>query len=182
MDRSEHDAGSEPADDWVFGYGSLIHKVDFPYLERQVAEITGWARRFWQGSHDHRGTPSAPGRVLTLVPSPGTICRGMAYRIAHEVYEHLDDREKNGYERHRIRLHLIESGRRVDGTLYVAAADNPAFLGEAPIEAMAEQIHRSVGPSGSNRDYLVDLAQALRDIGEDDEHVFELERHLPRRA
>ena len=93
---------------WVFGYGSLIYKVDFPYLEREMAEIHGWARRFWQGSHDHRGTPEAPGRVVTLVPEPGTVCRGVAYRIDNTVFEHLDHREKNGYERYTVAIELLE--------------------------------------------------------------------------
>ncbi|MFV8816772.1 gamma-glutamylcyclotransferase [Haliea sp. E17] len=160
---------------WVFGYGSLIYKVDFPFLRREVASISGWQRRFWQGSHDHRGTPERPGRVVTLIPAPGRICRGVAYLVDPRVFAHLDHREKNGYQR--IATHMLcgNPGERVEGVFYIAAPDNPAFLGDAPIGEIASHIAASHGPSGSNRDYLLQLAAALRELGDEDEHVMELE-------
>lgn len=163
---------------WVFGYGSLIYKVDFPYLEREPAGILHWERRFWQGSHDHRGTPSSPGRVVTLIPSPGAVCRGVAYRVDHDVFEHLDHREKNGYERHPVHITLDTNERSVEGLIYVAAEDNHAYLGPAELEQVASDISRSSGPSGSNTDYLLQLAQALRVLGDPDPHVFALEALL----
>jgi cation transport protein ChaC len=168
----------EPDTTWVFGYGSLIYKVDFPFLEREPAELVGWARRFWQGSHDHRGTPEQPGRVVTLIHSPGSVCRGVAYRVAHEVFTHLDHREKNGYERHAVTVSLTARDRRVGAILYVAREDNHAFLGPAPIAELAAQIAGSTGPSGSNREYVLLLAQALRELGDPDPHVRELEALL----
>ncbi len=171
---------SEAADapTWVFGYGSLIYKVDFPYLDREVAIIEGWERRFWQGSHDHRGTPEAPGRVVTLVRSPGARCKGIAYRVEHPVFEHLDHREKNGYERHAVTMVMEGSGREVGGICYVAPAGNPAYLGPAPLPEVAAHIARSEGPSGSNREYLLLLARAVRDLGDHDPHVLALEALL----
>ncbi|PWG61912.1 gamma-glutamylcyclotransferase [Spiribacter halobius] len=160
---------------WLFGYGSLIYKVDFPYIAAVPASITGWVRRFWQGSHDHRGTPRAPGRVATLVPQPGAVCQGMAYRVTPAVFGRLDYREKNGYLRFATELTLAD-GRAAEGLVYIATADNEAFAGEAPLPDIARQIAEAAGPSGSNREYLLRLAQALRNLGADDPHVFELER------
>ncbi|OEY65891.1 gamma-glutamylcyclotransferase [Marinobacter sp. X15-166B] len=162
---------------WLFGYGSLIYKVDFPFLEQRAASIEGWARRFWQGSHDHRGTPQAPGRVVTLVEQPGARCRGMAYRVAPEVFTHLDEREKNGYLRFTTAMQF-DDGTRCDGLVYIATADNSAFLGPADDLDIARQIDTAEGPSGPNRDYLLQLADALRSLGDDDHHVFTLETLL----
>lgn len=70
---------------WVFGYGSLIWRPGIAFRERRVARIRGWTRRFWQGSHDHRGLPHAPRRVVTLVPEPGASCEGVAFRVAADA-------------------------------------------------------------------------------------------------
>lgn len=162
---------------WLFGYGSLIYKADFPYIERQPARIHDWTRRFWQGSHDHRGTPDAPGRVATLIREPGAVCTGMAYLITPEVFGQLDIREKNGYLRFATELSLAD-GSRTEGLVYIATENNAAFLGSASELEIARHIAASAGPSGPNRDYLIRLAEALRELGIDDPHVFGIERHL----
>lgn len=167
---------------WVFGYGSLIYKVDFPYLRREVATITGWQRRFWQGSHDHRGTPDAPGRVVTLLPAPGRICHGVAYLVQHSVFEHLDYREKNGYQRFEGAITLRKCNTEVQGIVYVADSDNPAYLGPAPMAELASHIASSSGPSGSNSEYVLQLANALQELGDNDPHVAELGRLLTSNA
>ena len=170
MEPNENDPASPT---WVFGYGSLIWKQDFPFLESRPGSISGWARRFWQGSHDHRGVQDDPGRVVTLVAEPGAHCHGRAFLVEPEVFEHLDHREKNGYQRNLVSIRF-DSGS-VDGVVYRAAENNIAYLGPAPPKVMAAQINRCTGPSGSNRDYVLELARALRRMGFSDEHVFELE-------
>ncbi len=162
---------------WLFGYGSLIFKADFSYIERRPASIRNWTRRFWQGSHDHRGTAQAPGRVATLVPQAGAICEGMAYLITPQVFDHLDYREKNGYLRVITDI-AFEDGSSEEGLVYIATEENAAFLGPASELEIARQIAASAGPSGRNRDYLLDLAQALREMGKSDPHVFAIEAHL----
>lgn len=158
---------------WVFGYGSLIWKQDFPYLDARPGWITGWARRFWQGSHDHRGVEDDPGRVVTLVAAPGERCHGRAFLVEPAVFDHLDHREKNGYDRIHVKIET-ESGS-LDGVVYRAAENNQAYLGPAPPDEIAAQINRCIGPSGANRDYLLELARALRSMGYSDDHVFEVE-------
>ena len=162
---------------WVFGYGSLIYLVDFPYIESKQASISGWSRRFWQGSHDHRGTEANPGRVVTLIEETDTICHGIAYRVEASVFAQLDIREKNGYLRFSTEMTFAD-GSSEQGLVYIATADNEAYLGEASEYDIASQIANTEGPSGTNSDYILELARALRRMDVDDPHVFEIERHL----
>jgi glutathione-specific gamma-glutamylcyclotransferase len=164
---------------WIFGYGSLIWRPSFDFLERSPAYAVGWTRRFWQGSTDHRGTPEAPGRVVTLVPEAKSRCWGVAYRIPGRerdtVLEELDRREQGGYSRCELEI-FLSSQRSVPQTAstYVAQPDNPHYLGTALLSDIARQIQTARGPSGKNRDYLFELKRALDELGARDDHVFEL--------
>ncbi len=163
---------------WLFGYGSLIWNPDIPYLASSMARLNGHVRRFWQGSHDHRGTPDKPGRVVTLVPCKKGYCDGIAYLVsqknANSVFKQLDYREKNGYEKLSINLAFTNNTSQT-GITYIAKESNHAFLGAAPMQSVASQIISCSGPSGENKDYLFKLATALRKHNFIDEHIFELE-------
>ncbi|MFT5219312.1 MAG: cation transport protein ChaC [Planctomycetota bacterium] len=166
---------------WLFGYGSLIFKVDFPYVEARPANIKGWSRRFWQGSHDHRGSEENPGRVVTLVEQADAVCGGLAYKVDAAVFAQLDVREKNGYLRIITELEFGE-GRSAQGLVYIATEDNEAFLGKASEQEIARQVFKAVGESGPNDEYVLKLAESLRELNLEDEHVFEIERYLKQLA
>jgi cation transport protein ChaC len=169
------------AETWIFGYGSLVWRPSFAHVERQTALLRGYSRRFWQGSTDHRGVPGAPGRVVTLVAEAGARCLGTAYRIdpqdRDEVIAALDHREKGGYDGHLVTLELPAIDRHIEGALvYIASPGNPNHLGPASLGDIAAQVRRARGPSGPNVEYVTRLAEALRAMGAEDPHVFDLER------
>lgn len=168
---------------WVFGYGSLIWRADFSYAEKKPACIYGWQRRFWQGSTDHRGRPGSPGRVVTLVPSPDGECQGIAYRLQGEDQQHtlesLDYREKGGYQRLEIPIQLNNT-KTVRGITYFATPDNPNFLGDAELAAIAKQIILSEGPSGHNLEYLFELEKTLLQLKFRDQHISALAAEVRR--
>jgi cation transport regulator ChaC len=167
---------------WVFGYGSLVWRPAFAHAERAPARVHGWARRFWQGSTDHRGVPGAPGRVVTLVRDTTAVCWGVAYRVApadaDEVLARLDHREQGGYDRERVEVELDAPGGRVEALVYLATHENPNFLGPAASDAIARQVVAAVGPSGPNPEYVLRLAEAIRAHRAHDPHVFEIEARI----
>ena len=164
---------------WIFGYGSLVWRPDFPFVERCAACVRGWSRRFWQASTDHRGVPRAPGRVVTLAAEPETVCWGVVYRVAGSLREtvlaRLDARESGGFTRRNVEATLRRSrDERVLALTYIAPPGNPNFLGPAPNGEIARQVRASHGPSGSNLEYVLRLADSLRELGVDDDPVLEL--------
>ncbi|RYP91697.1 hypothetical protein DL770_002138 [Monosporascus sp. CRB-9-2] len=192
-------SNGEPGEEfWLFGYGgvvlnrSLIWKPPPHYDRRIPGWVTGYVRRFWQASQDHRGTPEAPGRVVTLIDrahwaslsdahaeAPERVW-GVAYRIraekVAEVKEYLDIREINGYTIHYAPFHPAAGGASIRTLVYIGTPDNPQFTGPQDPARLAEHIHRSAGPSGANRDYLFGLERALDELSPEsgDAHVTDL--------
>ncbi|KAA1475387.1 ChaC-like protein [Dentipellis sp. KUC8613] len=185
----------------VFGYGSLIFKPPPHVASETPGYLKGYVRRFAQKSHDHRGTPESPGRVVTLIhqedwdafsgsdPFPHEdVVWGVAYTIdpayAAEVRDYLDYREKDGYTLEEVDIYGVVDGQesvilhRV--SCYVGRSDNPSFIGSEPLDQLAERIWHSVGPSGRNKDYLYHLAAAVHKLAPEshDSHLYALETRL----
>ena len=163
---------------WIFSYGSLIWRPDIPYIKKRKASLSGWSRRFWQLSSDHRGTLVSPGRVVTLVRDGSSQCVGVAFGIAdrdwEEVKNNLDYREKNGYKRHLVQIAFENKGLTTALT-YIAGPENPSY---SPFSGLSQdivnQVLRAVGPSGTNLQYLSSLNESLREMGTEDHEVSSL--------
>lgn len=97
--------------------------------------------------------------------------------------QHLDFREKNGYEKCQVKFYPVEEdslGKEIDLVVYVATKDNESYAGPMPIADIATQVFISCGPSGRNIDYVYNLAAAFRSYfpNEVDPHLFALEQDL----
>ena len=158
---------------WVFGYGSLIWRPGFEFLESHFATLCGWSRSFSQASPDHRGTPEFPGRVLTLREELGTQCRGRVYRVSDEqwpeVFRYLEHRESGGYRA--CRLDVDTGERTTEAWVWIALPDNPHSVLNESVESTVEVMLRAQGQSGPNIDYVLNLECALDEAGIRDAEV-----------
>lgn len=150
---------------WLFAYGSLLWRPGVDFVHSDQGRVTGWSRRFWQGSPDHRGTPENPGRVVTLVRHTGRSVTGRLYLLSPDLLattlSYLDHRESGGYSRCWLSASRAD-GSPVRALTYVALPGNPYFLGPASNDELKHHIAVSEGPSGRNIDYYHDLVDSLQ--------------------
>ncbi len=151
---------------WVFGYGSLMWRPGFDYVERQPALLRDHRRSFCIYSIHHRGTPERPGLVLGL--APGGCTRGIAYRVAEdawpEAYAYLMEREQptETYVEAKAPV-VLGRGGRVQATVFLSDQTHPQWAGALSLERQAELIAGATGLSGRNIDYLRDLVAHLHE-------------------
>jgi cation transport protein ChaC len=157
---------------WIFGYGSLMWRPGFPYVERQGARLHGRRRAFCIYSVHHRGTSERPGLVLGL--APGGSVRGAAYRVADgdwvAVYDYLREREQptETYFEAWADVKLAE-GRTVRALVFLSDTNHPQWAGALSLEEQAALIAGAEGLSGPNINYLRDLVIHLHEDGVRDE-------------
>src|SRR4051794_6665317 len=155
---------------WVFAYGSLMWRPDFPFVERVEARLLGAHRALCVYSFVHRGTPERPGLVLGL--DRGGSCRGIAFRVAAAkragTIEYLREREQ-------VTMVYRESWRsvwldddpnmRVQALTYMVDRGHEQYAGRL---SLAEQLHfvrQGHGRSGNNRDYVLETLKEIESQG-----------------
>jgi cation transport protein ChaC len=160
------------ADDdlWVFGYGSLIWRPGFDYLDRVPAHTIGLHRSLCVYSFDHRGTPERPGLVLGL--DFGGACRGIAYRVAAvkraATMGYLREREQTtAVYREMMRGVWLEGQpeRRIEALCYVVDRGHPQYAGRLTHDRQLHVVRQGHGRSGNNRDYVLETVKALEALG-----------------
>jgi len=111
---------------------------------------------------------------------------GTAYRIeaskVDEVREYLDIREINGYSIHYTPFYPADRSPSIRTLVYIGTPDNDQFMGPQDPQELAEHIHKSEGPSGLNKDYLLSLEIALDNLSPEsgDGHITDLADRIRR--
>jgi cation transport protein ChaC len=171
-----------PEDLWVFGYGSLMWRPDFPFVEKLAARMTGLHRSLCVYSFVHRGTPEHPGLVLGL--DRGGACRGIAFRVAAadraKTVRYLREREQvtSVYVEAMRGVWLVESGQRVQALTYVVDRGHPQYAGRLTLDQRLHHIRQGHGQSGANRDYVISTVQTLESMGCRDAELHALAERL----
>ena len=162
----KHDGG----DLWVFGYGSLMWRPGFDFVERVPARLIGLHRALCVYSFVHRGTPEQPGLVLGL--DRGGMCRGIAFRVAAAAREktvaYLRAREQvtTVYLETMRRIELEEKARRqVRALCFVVDRSHVQYAGRLTLAECLHHVRQGHGRSGPNRDYVLDAVQSLEALG-----------------
>ncbi|MCP4615560.1 MAG: gamma-glutamylcyclotransferase [Bradyrhizobium sp.] len=174
---SDHEFGK--GDLWVFGYGSLMWRPGFEYIEKVPARLIGEHRALCVYSFDHRGTPEKPGLVLGL--DRGGACRGIAFRVAPQLREatvdYLRGREQTTHVYREVLRSVWlnnEARQRVSALTYVADRGHVQYAGRLPLNEQLRIVRQGHGRSGNNRDYVLATVKAIESEGFRDEQLHRL--------
>jgi cation transport protein ChaC len=158
------------SDLWIFGYGSLMWRAGFEFIERRQARLIGGHRSLCVYSHVHRGTPEKPGLVLGL--DRGGSCRGVAFRVsadkARATLGYLQERElvTKVYKEAERPVELLEgSTERVRALCFLVDRSHPQYAGKLSLEAQLHHVRQGHGRSGANPEYVLETVSHMRELG-----------------
>ncbi len=162
--------------EWIFGYGSLMWRPGFEFVEQRRARLVGYRRALCMYSQHHRGTAAVPGLVLGL--DGGGECQGIAFRILpadrERIVRYLDQRELVGYAYVPTVIEIEIGATRAAAYTFIADPMHAQYAGDLGIDRSAEIIMQAAGSSGLNRDYLINTVEKLDREGFADEALSRL--------
>jgi glutathione-specific gamma-glutamylcyclotransferase len=171
--------GAPKGDLWVFGYGSLMWRPGFEFIEQVPARLIGEHRALCVYSFDHRGTPEKPGLVLGL--DRGGACRGIAFRVAGSQRDHTVDylraREQttNVYREVMRSVWLENEARqRISALAYVVDRGHVQYAGRLSLAEQLRYVQQGHGRSGNNRDYVLATVKSIEAQGFRDQPLHQL--------
>jgi cation transport protein ChaC len=164
---------------WVFGYGSLMWRPGFEFVEQVPARLIGEHRALCVYSFDHRGTPEKPGLVLGL--DRGGACRGIAFRVPakrrNDAVDYLRGREQttNVYREVMRSVWLENEPRqRVAALAYVVDRGHVQYAGRLSLAEQLRYVRQGHGRSGNNRDYVLSTVKSIEAQGFRDPQLHQL--------
>lgn len=150
-------------DIWIYGYGSLIWRPEFDYLERRHALLYGYHRALCLWSRVNRGTPEKPGLVFGL--DAGGSCRGVVFRInpdhAPAIMEALWRREMPSGAYIPRWLNCRTDHGNISALTFTMNRNNDAYVRDLPQEHLLEIVRNAHGTYGPCIDYVLETADAL---------------------
>lgn len=166
---------------WVFGYGSLMWRPGFAFMERHVASVRGFHRSLCVYSHVHRGTPDRPGLVMGL--DRGGSCKGVAFRVqaaeAEQTIAYLREREQvTSVYLEKILPVVLAGGQRKLALTYTIDNGHAQYAGRLDRETLLAFVRQGYGVSGTNLDYVLRTHAQLHELGVDDSSLSWLARRL----
>jgi glutathione-specific gamma-glutamylcyclotransferase len=168
---------------WVFGYGSLMWRPGFEFVERVPARLIGEHRALCVYSFVHRGTPEKPGLVLGL--DRGGACRGVAFKVAEKhcaaTLNYLREREQATSVYREVRRSVWlenEPRRRVSALTFVVDRGHVQYAGRLSLVEQLRHVQQGHGQSGDNRDYVLSTLGAIEAAGFRDLPLHQLSQML----
>ena len=165
---------------WLFAYGSLIWKPEFPTEESLLGVAEGWHRSFCLHIMRHRGSPDQPGLMMAL--DTGGRCEGVLLRLSEQnLVPQLDlllQREVGNHEElESVRWIDVQSAQGVVRALvfYAHPAHLDYYVNSLPLEQVAHVLARACGHWGSGAQYLHQTVSKLEDFGIHDENLWKLQ-------
>ena len=177
--KIQPEAELSKGDLWVFGYGSLMWRPGFEFIEQVPARLIGEHRALCVYSFVHRGTPEKPGLVLGL--DRGGACRGVAFRIAEkhraDTVSYLRAREQvTSVYREVMRSVWLENEprQRVSAMAYVVDRGHVQYAGRLSLAEQLRYVQQGHGRSGNNRDYVLSTVKSIEAQGFRDPQLHQL--------